>query len=175
MPPFENLPTDLVLQGIFLLVAGLIVVAAVAVVTLRNIFHSALALILCFSAVAGLYILLEAPFVAAVQVLIYVGAISVLILFAVMLTERVMDPKMGARNEQWWLGLLLTAIAATGLGAIVGFAPWPLSKAPIINDQITALGKEFLTTYVLPFEVASLLLLMALLGAIIIAREKEGG
>lgn len=175
MPLFETLPTDLILQAIFLLLASLIVVAATAAVTLRNIFHSALALILCFAAVAGLYLLLEAPFVAAVQVLIYVGAISVLILFAVMLTERVMDPKLSARNEQWWLGLVLTSIAATTLGAVVGSAPWPTSNAPLLTDQVATLGRELLTTYVLPFEVASLLLLMALLGAIIIAREKEQG
>lgn len=173
MPSFENLPTDLVLQSVFWAVSAVILLSAAAVVTLRNIFHSALALVLCFAGVAAVYLLLEAPFVAAVQVLIYVGAISVLILFAVMLTERVMDPQIPARNEIWWVGLFMASLFAAVLGALVGSAPWPISNASPIADPITALGREFLTTYVLPFEVASLLLLMALLGAIIIAREKE--
>lgn len=159
-------------QATFFLIAGGIVATAVGVVTLRNIFHAALLLIACFGGVAALYVLLEAPFLAGVQVLIYIGAISVLILFGIMLTERVMQPEQTARNEQWWLVLIVMALLASALAFLLASAPWPISDQPLVPDQIAGLGVDFLTTYVLPFEVASLLLLMALLGAVIIARER---
>jgi NADH:ubiquinone oxidoreductase subunit 6 (subunit J) len=156
----------------FLIVSTVTILAALGVVVGRNILRNALALILAFLGVAGLYVLLEATFLAAVQVLIYVGAIAVLIIFAIMLTERLME-RGRATNEQWWVVLVASALLAAILIFLMGAVEWQVTSAEIGGDSISNLGRALLTTYVLPFEVASLLLLMALVGAIIIARERE--
>lgn len=162
-------------QIVFLVLAVAAIGSAVGVVTSKNILYSALLLIACLFVIAGFYVLLEAPFLAAVQVLIYVGAIAVLIIFAVMLTENLMR-KQRAWNEQWWVALLVALALAAVLLYVVVTAQWQLSAAATPGDAIAALGHSLMSTYVLPFEVASVLLLMALIGAIIIAREerKEG-
>jgi NADH:ubiquinone oxidoreductase subunit 6 (subunit J) len=139
----------------------------------RNIFYSALFLILCLFMVAGFYVLLEAPFLAAVQVLVYVGAIAVLIIFSLMLTEKLMSKETRAWNEQWWVALLVAVCLAAVLLYVVVTAHWQVSDALPIPDAIVALGKTLMGTYVLPFEVASVLLLMALIGSIVIAREEK--
>jgi NADH:ubiquinone oxidoreductase subunit 6 (subunit J) len=161
-------------QIVFLILAVAAIGSAVGVVTSRNIFYSALLLIACLFMVAGFYVLLEAPFLAAVQVLIYVGAIAVLIIFAVMLTENLMQRRR-AWNEQWWVALVVAVALAAVLLYVVVTAQWPLSDAATPGDAIAALGQSLMSTYVLPFEVASVLLLMALIGAIIIAREEKEG
>ena len=161
------------MQVVFLILAVAAVGSAVGVVTSRNIFYSALMLVACLFLVAGFYVLLEAPFLAAVQVLVYVGAIAVLIIFAVMLTERIMSRKARAWNEQWWVALLVAICLAAVLVYVVTTAVWRVSEAAPLADPITALGQTLMNTYVLPFEVASILLLMALIGAIIISREEK--
>lgn len=162
------------IQIVFLIVSAVTILAGVGVVVGRNILRNALALILAFLGVAALYVLLEATFLAAVQVLIYVGAIAVLIIFAIMLTERLMKGER-ATNEQWWVVLVASALLAAILIFLVGTVEWQTTSVEIGGDPIADLGRALLTTYVLPFEVASLLLLMALVGAIIIAREREEG
>ena len=153
--------------------AGFTVAAALLVVVGRNMVHSAVALIFSFCGVAGIYVLLDAEFLAAVQVLIYVGGITILLLFAIMLTTRI-AARVHVFNEQWLLGALIAAgitallvyASVTGI-QISGEAPLPVETTP-------ALGRLLLTTHVLPFEVASVLLLSAMVGAIILARrEKE--
>jgi NADH-quinone oxidoreductase subunit J len=160
-------------QVVFVVLAVAAVGCAVGVVTSRNIFYSALLLIACFFTVAGFYVLLQAPFLAAVQVLIYVGAIAVLILFAVMLTERMMAKVRRASNEQWWVALVVAIVLAAVMLYVVVSADWQISDGAMPSDVIVALGQTLLGTYVLPFEVASVILLMALIGAIIIAREER--
>ena len=160
------------LQTVFLIVSSVTILGAVGVVAARNILRSALFLILSFLGVGALYILLEAPFLAAAQVLIYVGAIAILILFAIMLTERLMKGGKST-NEQWWVVLVLSTLLAAILIFLAVGAGWPVEKGQLTLDPISALGESLLTTYLLPFEVASLLLLMALIGAIIIAREEK--
>jgi len=160
-------------QVVFLVLAVAAVGSAVGVVVSRNIFYSALLLVACLFIVAGFYVLLEAPFLAAVQVLIYVGAIAVLIIFAIMLTERMMSKTVRGWNEQWWIALIVTVCLVAVMLYVVVTANWQVSDAAIPSDAIVALGQTLLSTYVLPFEVASVILLMALIGAIIIAREEE--
>ena len=147
--------------------------AALAVVTNRNILHSAFYLILSFVGVASVYVLLEAPFIAVVQVLVYIGAIAILIVFAIMLTRRLMSKEMVQRNTQW----LWSALGATGLFLVLGWivysVNWPVVSTSVPDDTITLLGQDLLQTYVIPFEVASVLLLAALVGAILIGRERE--
>ena len=160
-----------ILHVIFIILALVTLGGAWGVVSARSVFGSALFLILSFVGVAGLYVLLEAGFLAAVQLLIYVGAIAVLILFAVMLTRRVMAEETSLINEQWGIagtiaGLLFAALALLAVGT-----EWRISDAAPPADTIVALGQALLGPYVLPFEVVSIVLLVALIGAIIIARE----
>ena len=147
--------------------------AALAVVTNKNILHSAFYLILTFVGVASIFVLLEAPFIAVVQVLVYIGAIAILIIFAIMLTRRLLSKDLIQRNAQWGL----SALGATGLFLVLGWivysVNWPVKLLTVPEDPISVLGQELLSTYVVPFEIASVLLLAALVGAILIGRERE--
>ena len=147
--------------------------AAVAVVTNKNILHSAFFLVLAFVGVASIYVLLEAPFIAVVQVLVYIGAIAILIVFAIMLTRRLMSEEMEQRNQQWIWALLGALVLFGVLGWIVYSANWPVIEAAAPLDPISLLGQELLSTYVVPFEIASVLLLAALVGSILIGRERD--
>lgn len=162
----------MIAQAVFLALALVTLAGAVGVVVTRSVFVSALFLILSFVGVTGIYVLLEAPFLAGVQLLIYVGAVAVLIIFAVMLTRDVMSEEAPFLNRQWGCG---GSIAATlfVLLVLVGFmANWRISSEAPPADAISVLGQELLSTYVLPFEIASVVLLVALIGAIVVARER---
>ena len=147
--------------------------AALAVVTNKNILHSAFYRVLSFVGVASIYVLLEAPFIAVVQVLVYIGAIAILIVFAIMLTRRLYSEDLNQRNTQW----IWSALGAVGfflvLGWVVYSVNWPVAQQAVPEDAITILGQDLLSTYVIPFEIASVLLLAALVGAILIGRERE--
>jgi len=147
--------------------------AALAVVTNKNILHSAFYLVLAFVGVASIYVMLEAPFIAVVQVLVYIGAIAILIVFAIMLTRRIMSKDLEQRNAQWIWSALGALILFGVLGWIVYSANWPVVQGTVPDEPIVLLGQELLTTYVVPFEIASVLLLAALVGSIIIGRERE--
>lgn len=161
--------------ALFYLLAGLIVFSAVGMVQARNLFHAGLALITCFLGVAGIYVLLNSPFIAALQVLIYAGAVAVILLFGFMLTHHVMDVEGQKRFTQQAAGL--GAAAATGmvLVAVVLVSPWNGAQKGLSGqDELNVLGQQLLTTYLLPFELASVFLLAALVAAIMIARKEEG-
>ena len=147
--------------------------AALAVVTHKNILHSAFYLVLSFVGVASIYVLLEAPFIAVVQVLVYIGAIAILIVFAIMLTRRLYSEDLIQRNAQWVWSALGAAVLFLVLGWIVYSANWPVVQQAIPEDAITLMGQDLLSTDVVPFEIASVLLLAALVGAILIGRERE--
>jgi NADH-quinone oxidoreductase subunit J len=147
--------------------------AAVAVVTNKNILHSAYYLILAFVGVAAIYVMLEAPFIAVVQVLVYIGAIAILIVFAIMLTRRLMSKDMEQHNTQWIPSALGALALFLVLGWIVYTAGWPVHEGAVPAEPISQLGQDLLTTYLVPFEIASVLLLAALVGAILIGRERE--
>jgi NADH-quinone oxidoreductase subunit J len=157
----------------FVLMAGTAIGGAVMVAAFRNIMHAALALMLSFMGVAGLYMLLEAEFVAAVQVLVYVGAISILIVFAIMLTRGLMKAGERSVNSQWAAAGAISVVLFIILFFVSVNTAWPQAPRAITTDLVPALGRELMTTYVFPFEIASLLLLAALVGAIVIAREKQ--
>jgi len=147
--------------------------AALMVVTSRNLLHSALWLIVSFFGIAGVFILLQAEFLAVVQVLIYIGAIAMLIIFAIMLTRRIMDPQQPRFNSQWGLVGGFAALLFVGLAAVVTRVAWPVAVGEVPADAIAQLGVDFVGVYAVPFEVASVLLVVAMIGAIIIARERE--
>ena len=140
------------------------------VVTTRNVGHAALFLLVSLAAVAGVFILLVAEFLALVQILIYGGAITIVLLFALMLTRQEEFSRVSDNPQR-----PLAAIAAlTLLGALAAvFIGQRLDTQPLEGKGITALGTELFTEWVVPFEVASLVLLVALIGAIIISRVSE--
>jgi len=158
---------------VFIILSLVTLGAALAVVTSKNLFHSALFLILSFVGVASLYVLLEAPFLAAVQVLVYVGAIAILIVFAIMLTRRLMAKDLVQRNAQWGWSALGAVLLFVALGVILFQVNWPVVEAAVPEETISILGQDLMGRYLVPFEVASVLLLVALVGSIIIARERE--
>ena len=141
-------------------------------VTLRNIIHSAVAMMVCFGSLAGMYALLGAPIVAAAQVLIYLGAISVLILFAIMLTQA------GDANlpSPFHRQLPIAAVVALAIIGMVGWAvvqtDWGVAAVPIAA-AVDAIANALFTDYALPFEIISLLILVAIIGAIFLARRPE--
>jgi NADH:ubiquinone oxidoreductase subunit 6 (subunit J) len=161
------------LQAVFIILSLVTLGAAVMVVTSRSLFHSALWLILAFFGIAAIFILLNAEFLAVVQVLIYIGAISTLIIFAIMLSRNVMDLKGRRFNEQWGVVAGFSVLLFVVLLALLTRVSWPVTAESVPPDAIARLGEAFVGPYVVPFEVASVLLVVAMIGAIIIARERE--
>jgi len=166
-------------QVIFILVAAVTLFSALMVVSVRRMMHAALWLIVTLLGVAVLFVLLQAGFFAVVQVLIYVGAIAILIIFAVMLTRQVMSEKAPQLNRGWVAGLAVSA----GLMVILAlvFRGFPGSTATAMADpsagNAVALGLALSDPngFAIPFEVASILLVAALIGTIYIALERKGG
>jgi len=155
------------IMAIFALGGGLGVVAN------RNLVHAALFLVLSLFGIAGLFVLLEAPFLAAVQVLVYVGAISVLITITIMVTRRIMGVTETI-NRQWPVAAITAALTLVTLGFVIlsqFSGQMPVTDVP--PDTIARMGAAFASHqgYMLPFEVASVLLLAALIGAIVVARD----
>ncbi|AFY44916.1 NADH-quinone oxidoreductase subunit J [Nostoc sp. PCC 7107] len=158
----------------FGILAVMLIGAALSVVLSSSIVYSAFMLGGVFISMAGMYLLLNADFVAAAQVLIYVGAVNVLILFAIMLVNKRQDfapfPSAGVRK-------VLTGVVSIGLfgllSAMVLATPWAYSTTPVAGESsIILIGEHFFTDFLLPFELASILLLMAMVGAIILARRE---
>ncbi|MFC1918462.1 NADH-quinone oxidoreductase subunit J [Chloroflexota bacterium] len=156
----------------FWVLAIISVAAALTVVLLRDVFRAALSLVLCFLTVAGLYITLSADFLAAVQVLIYIGGISILIILAIMLTREV---QQGSPSNKLRIPAFIVAIVFLG---IAGFTlintPWQISTAAPLQPTTSALASKLLGEggFILPVEIAASLLLAAILGAIVLVREK---
>ena len=157
---------------VFILLAVLTIGGALGVVVVRNVVHAALALLVSLIAVAGVYLVLFAEFLALVQVLIYGGAIIIVMMFAIMLTRSSDYPRI-TDNKQW----PLAAVAALAfLGVLVpSFLINSVKGTEANNASFTGIGESLFTTWAVPFEIASLVLLVALIGAIIIARSDEEG
>lgn len=166
------------LQFLFLIVASVTLGAALMVVTTRNLVHAALWLIMALFGVAVLFVLLNAGFFAVVQVVIYIGAIAILMIFAIMLTRRVMQDVGPQFNRGWWMSALIALLFFGGLVWMLsswgGFAT-SLPEIPAGVDPLAQLGQALVSpnAYVVPFEVASVLLLGALIGSIVIAWERR--
>ena len=164
-------------QIIFGLTALLILFSAVRVVTTRSMVHAALWLIVTLLGVTVLYALLQANFLAVVQVVVYVGAIAILFIFAIMLTRREMRDTSSQMNRSWPLAALISLVVFGGLTALVYNAPVAGKVAGNLSDEdmLGALGQALVSpdAYVLPFEVASVLLLAALIGAVYLAVNKK--
>ena len=156
----------------FWILAAVGIIAALGVVLLRNVFRAALSLILCFLIVAGLYVTLSADFLAAVQILVYVGAISVLIILAIMMTREVAQ---GSPNSRFQIPAFIVAILFLEVLVLTLInTPWPVSSMPPIAPTTAALANSLFGEggYLLSVEIAAVLLLSAILGAVVLAREK---
>ena len=156
----------------FWILAVVMIIAALGVVFLRNVFRAALSLILCFLMVAGLYITLSADFLAAVQILVYVGAISVLIILAIMMTREVQ--RGSPPNRLQFPAFVVTILFFEVLVLTLINTPWQISSTPPLAPTTTSLATLLFGEggFILPVEIAAVLLLSAIIGAIVLAREK---
>lgn len=168
-------------QGLFDLFAAITIGSALLVVTQRRVLHSALWLVATLGAVAGFYVLLGADFLAATQVLLYIGGIMVIMLFVIMLSHTPLAPHESVKNAQWFPALLVCSLVVIGFGWAVGQASWygrelPLAtnRGEIFQPTTASLGRLLLTDLALPFELVSLVLLAALVGAVFFTRKPEG-
>jgi len=159
---------------VFYVFAILTILSACVVVFSRNVVYSAFALLFTFMGVAGLYVLLNADFLAVTQVLVYVGGILVLILFGVMLTSKVVSVDMKTGSIQTIPALVLAAVVGGTLAGIF-YATWKGTAAPALGPETTTpgLGTQLMTSYLLPFEIASVVLVVALVGAAMTARRSR--
>ena len=156
---------DQVALAPFLVLAIAALGGAVMVVASRNVVHAAFWLLEVMMAVAGLFMLLSAGFLALVQVMVYAGAVSVLVLFTVMLTLRRREDAVRSLDLKWGAAGIAAAVLATAFAAIASFAP-QLAKAPAATPGVDAFGRALFTSWSLPFEIASVVLLVALVGAV---------
>ncbi|MDQ3569583.1 MAG: NADH-quinone oxidoreductase subunit J [Actinomycetota bacterium] len=156
---------------VFGVLAAAMVMAAIRVVTTKNVVHAALYLVVVLAGVAALYILLAAEFIAVVQVIIYIGAILILFLFGTMLTRAPIGRAADLDNDQRWLSVAVALFLLGVLGAVLldayGSTKLPKDAAVQRSGEV---GVSIFQTYVVPFEVISVLLLAALVGAVVIAR-----
>jgi NADH-quinone oxidoreductase subunit J len=158
--------------AVFYLIALITVVSAGMVAFSSNIIYSAFSLLGTFMGVAGLYIFLGADFVAAAQVLIYVGGILVLILFAVMLTHRITDVAITNRTAGRIPAVIIVGVLLYLLGQAIKETPWVKAKEVLYAPTTAKIGDLFLEQYLLPFELASLILLAAMIGAVVLSRKE---
>jgi NADH-quinone oxidoreductase subunit J len=174
---------------VFLILSAVTLGSGLVVVTQRNLFRAALYLVVALIGVAGLFVLLDAGFLGVVQVFIYAGAIAILIIFAVMVTRRVMYPDVPQRNTQWaWAAglvvilfvILLLTLAPNQISLPIGNLTmggvnWPEETSDVPIAGVAELGKALVDAeeFVVPFEVASVLLLVAMIGAVYIVFPKR--
>jgi NADH-quinone oxidoreductase subunit J len=157
---------------IFLIVACVVVGSAAGVVLSRSLIYSGFSLLFTFFGVAILYVLLGADFLAATQVLIYVGGILVLLLFGVMLTHRLYNLNLKTETFQLLPGMLISFAVFVSLALVATQTRWHWAENKVVAPTTNQIGTAFLTDYLLPFEIASILLLVALIGAAMLVRRR---
>ncbi|MFQ5452615.1 MAG: NADH-quinone oxidoreductase subunit J [Candidatus Zixiibacteriota bacterium] len=159
---------------VFWILSFIVLISGFMVVSLKNIFHCALFLILCLFSVAGIFILLNAEFLAAAQVLIYVGAVAILMIFAIMLTSNLASRKIKQSNENTLIAFFVCLVfALSSIILIFNTHVWRYAAIELPANNILLIGKYLMTEFMLPFEVVSILLLAALIGAIVLSRKEH--
>ena len=169
--PHTASPAGLV-DFLFYAIAGLTLAGAAGVALMRSILYSAIGLLTALLGVGSLYVFLSADFLAVTQLLVYIGGVLVLILFAVMLTNRITEIKVSNANVGLWGGAMLFIAVAPVLLAMATVTPFTVREPDVVLATTAAIGDAFLTTWLLPFEVASMVLLATLVGAVVIARKE---
>ena len=157
----------------FVLVAVVLVGSALAVVLTKNLFHAVLWLALALTGTAGVFLLLDAEFLAAVQLLLYAGGVVTIAVFAIVVTERLVGERISQTSRNIAGGALTAAALLAVVVSVLGRAGLPLTRPPMPGDATAAVGEAVLTRYVLPFELLALLMLVSLIAAIYFARPEE--
>lgn len=160
---------------VFYAFALLTIVSAIGVVFSRSILYAAFSLLFTFFGVAALYVLLSADFIAITQILLYVGGILVLIIFGIMLTSRANSVEVKRGALQIVPAVIVAGVIAGTLIGVLTTTHWPTANYSPFQETARPIGALLMTQFVLPFELASVLLLVALIGAVIIARREKGG
>jgi NADH-quinone oxidoreductase subunit J len=158
---------------VFYLIALLAIISAIGVVTVPNLVHAALFLVLTLLATAGFYILLSSELLALVQILVYGGAVATIILFGLMLTRGREMPEVHA-GGQWPVGLIAASVLVVALLTAVLDSDWPRQTGDVTLVGVQTLSGALFRDWLLPFELVSIVLTVALIGAIIISRQEEG-
>ncbi len=175
-----TLPETIPLLGLgwndllFLTFAAIMVGSALLVVLMRDIIRCGLAMIICFAALAGLYVFAGATVVAAAQVLVYIGAISVLVLFAIMLTQTKSGPASLVFQTQAFPAAIAAAVLALLIAVVVASTDWG-ATGTLVETTAEDLANTLFSNFTLPFEVVSVLLLAAVIGGVFIAKRERGG
>ena len=157
----------------FWFLAITLVGSALAVVLSKNLFHAVLWLALALTGTAGVFLLLEAEFLAAVQLLLYAGGIVTIVVFAIVVTERLVGERISQTNRRITGGAIVSLGVLSLIVSTIGKSPLAMTRVPITHDLTKALGETVLTQFVLPFELLALLMVAALLGAIYFARPDD--
>ena len=157
---------------LFFIIVSLTIVSAYWVVMSPNLVHSAVSLLFTLFGVAGLYVFLFADFIAASQVIIYVGGILVLIIFGVMLTNKIADPMLSNQSQNQIIAGVFCFILLIFQFQIIFNTNWYIGELLTRESTVNEIGMLLLTTYLLPFEVVSVLLLAALIGSAMLSRKK---
>ena len=156
---------------VFWIIASITVISAAFVVLNNQLLYSAVALLITLFGVAGLYVFLWADFIAGVQLIVYIGGILVLIIFGIMLTNRISSVRLSQTNVQQGIGAVVSIWLLILISLVISKTPWLQSEAVEPISTVNNIGVLLLTKYLLPFEAASLLLLGALIGAAVLSRE----
>jgi len=157
----------------FWFLSAVLVGSALAVVLSKNLFHSVLWLALALTGTAGVFLLLDAEFLAAVQLLLYAGGVVTIVVFAIVVTERLVGERITQTNRGIVGGALVSAVLLGLIVSTVMRSPLAVTRLPAVDDLTRVVGEHVLTTFVLPFELLGLLMLAAMLGAIYFARPED--
>jgi NADH-quinone oxidoreductase subunit J len=162
-------------DALFWVFACLLVISGLLVVTMRDIIRCGLAMIVCFGALAGIYVIMGATLIGAAQVIVYIGAISVLILFAIMLTQTKDAPTRLVFQTQAAPAAVASVVIAVIVALAVVATPWPDVSTERIPYTAENVSTQLFSSFVLPFEIVSVLLLAAVIGAVFLAKREPGG
>ena len=162
----------MITEIVFLILAAIVLIGGILAVTLKNVFYNALALILCLFGVAGIFIYLNSEFLAIMEVIVYIGAISIAIIFAIMLSRAMMPTQEPRRPGKTLRSAVLACLLLGVLAKMILSTSWP-NGSEEGNYSIQAIGKALLSVHALPFEVISVILLIAIIGALVISGPEE--
>jgi NADH-quinone oxidoreductase subunit J len=157
----------------FYILAACVCIFAVLAVTQRDVFHCALWLAMTLLSVAGIYFYLDAPFLGVVQILVYVGGIITLFVFAIKLTAHIGDKTIEQTNKQWAVSAFMATLLLCILFRVFATHPWAKMALNAVPTSITQIGRSLMANYVVPFEFMSVILLAAMVGAIVIGKDKK--
>jgi len=157
----------------FWFLSAVLVGSALAVVLSKNLFHSVLWLALALTGTAGVFLLLDAEFLAAVQLLLYAGGVITIVVFAIVVTERLVGERITQTNRGIVGGALLSVVLLGLIVSTIVRRPLPVTRLPMVGDLTRVVGEQVLTTFVLPFELLGVLMLAAMLAAIYFARPEQ--